>query len=81
MIVCKNSCYLKNYPGGKSTLNLGYFTMEDLSNLVTKVGEQVINNSDVDKLRGPAFNDNSIGDLKDVPVPVEPYGDESNMSR
>ena len=26
MIVIKNSCYLKNYPGGKSTLNLGYFT-------------------------------------------------------
>ena len=78
MIICKNSCYLKNMPGGSSTLTLGYFDMKSLSDIVTKSNEEVIGNADVANAQKGGISDQMLGglaeDQNDVDLPKNGSG-------
>ena len=65
IIICKYGCYLKNYPGGKSTLTAGYFDMSMLSNVVTQAKPEM-SNSDIQVQQGNSISDTSIGEIDKV---------------
>jgi hypothetical protein len=65
MIACKNSCYLKNYPGAKSTLTSGMFDMSSLSAVVTEAGQ--LSNADLVESQQGGISDQSIGDIDNAP--------------